>query len=217
MLSAAVLPGAMGNAQQVSLEQPVSLSSLEAGASGESDNAWHRTEFVVFSATVYDRRVTELRWNEGGRAFRAVSNIDFSLFSGIGEIDLGMTRVLYLMAIGNAATIDPRTRTVLAPPPEVATALQALPANFSAYAILGDAPPESDRTLQILDKIHPYFDANRARVIQAFEAREAERLARLEYEKAIPPPPFDAPLSFWLQKSQEHILKQRSAPAEETK
>jgi len=56
----------------------------------------------------------------------------------------------------------------------------------------------------LLSRLHEYYDSNQIAVIAAFKERQAERAAQAEELKANPPPPADAPLSFWLEKSREY-------------
>ena len=46
-----------------------------------------RSEVLMLSATVYDRRVTDLRWWIGNHEYRAWSNVDFNYLAGAGEIE----------------------------------------------------------------------------------------------------------------------------------
>lgn len=168
------------------------------------DSARPRTEFIIFSATVRDHKVTELIWHENGARHRAFSNIDFNLFSGIGAVDLGDTCLLYLMAIGNQPSFHPWLRTPLLVPPADDSAIGKLPTDYSAFVLVEGSPAPGGRVAGLLSRLHEYYDSNQIAVIAAFKERQAERAAQAEELKANPPPPADAPLSFWLEKSREY-------------
>jgi hypothetical protein len=170
-------------------------------------------EFVRFSATVYDRKVTLLRWFEDGHEFRAYSNVDFNYLSGPGSISLGGVTLHFTMGIGNESaaleedTLGGAGYTRL---PNFSN----FPADRSRYFIIGDQPQPGSRMVSVMDAFHRYFDAHRNELIAAYERRQRDWLERLAYVKANPPLPASAPLSAWMKESQDYVTRIHAAKLE---
>jgi len=168
-----------------------------------------RSAVMFLSATVYDHRVTELRWFENQREYRAFSNADFNLLAGRSEIETDDTIYWLIMAVGNltaeeVATFNQRIAAEGLPP---APRQIPLPANFSAtraeYVLAeGSALPlPAAETLAGLDALHVFYDANRPALVEEQTRREAESAARVEAERIKATTPKRTVIQFWPKKS----------------
>ena len=153
--------------------------------------AQKKSAVLMLSATVYDRRVTELRWFADGREYRAWSNIDFNLLAGLGEIETEDCVYSLIMGLGN----ETRESVVEKAMPDPS----AFPVGRSTYLLTGNAP--ADESLAALDALHRYYDANRRRLIAVYEKRQAANAAREQWLKEHPPMPENTVINFWPIKS----------------
>ncbi len=146
---------------------------------------------VFLSATVYDHRVTELRWFENQREYRAFSNADFNLLAGRGEIETEDTIYWLLMAVSSmtgeeVVAQNERIATLGLP---LAPRQIPVPENFSAtraeYVLAeGSVTPfPSAETLAAFDALHVFYDANKATLVEEQARRVVEDAARAEAER----------------------------------
>lgn len=138
---------------------------------------------LLFSATVFDHRFTELRWTGEAGKFRAFSSIDFQYFGGMPEIETADTiyTVMLALAAGTAAEAEERTRKA----PEVSL----LPKDRTAWVLAEDSKQEGTPVMTALDAIHTYYDTHRAELIHTYEQRaaaEAERQRQLREQPPVP-------------------------------
>ncbi len=163
-----------------------------------------RNVFVLLSATVYDREVTELRWFEEGKTYHVYSNIDFNYITGIGQFETDDTAYLLILGIGN------ETRAAVAEAEKNAAAqgyvrdtLKSLPdigqfpQDYSAYFVAEDSADEDGKAFAALDALHAYYDANRDQLQKAYQEREATRIEQERWLKAHPPVPQNTVINFW--------------------
>ena len=146
---------------------------------------------IFFSATVLDQRVTELRWSDEGKEYRAFSNIDFRYFSGTGEIETADVVYTLMLALesGTAETLAERTREF----PQVAL----LPANRAAWALADGSGQTNTTVMTALDAIHPYYDAHREAMIRAYGEREAAKAEAERQLREHPPARKDTVINYW--------------------
>jgi hypothetical protein len=169
-----------------------------------------KQELLFLSATVYDYRVTEVRWNAAGQEYRAYSNIDFNQLAGAGQIETDDTIYDLFMGLGNS-TVE----AVEAMNKELTARglsndlLQQIPSadafsqTRSEYIVVqpkSDTPPPAE-AVAAMDAIHLYYDANRATLAAAWTKREAERIAKLNEPKPLPTPVKDTVINFWPKKN----------------
>lgn len=184
------------------------LSPAEAAAA--KARAQKKFDVLMISATVYDRRVTELRWYVGGHEYRAWSNIDFNYIAGHGEIETEDTVYLLIMGIGNdsAEAVEAANQNAAAFGSswrkELPTA-ESFSGKRSEYLLANvekeTPPPEA---LAPLDALHTYYDANRQRLAEEYIRREANRSAREQWLKEHPPVPQNTVINFWPKKSRTY-------------
>ena len=146
---------------------------------------------LFFSATVLDRRVTELRWSDDGKEYRAFSNIDFRYFSGMGEIETtdAIYTVMLALDSGTAETLAERTREF----PQIAV----LPKDRAAWVPADGSGQTNTTGMTALDAIHPYYDAHREALIQAYGEREAARAEAERQLREHPPVRKDTVITYW--------------------
>jgi hypothetical protein len=164
----------------------------------------------MLSATVYDRQVTELRWQAGQRGYRAWSNLDFNYLAGWGEIETKDCVYYLIMGLGKesreSAAESERLTTADGLPTPVETKivpdLAKFPAGRSTYLLSGEAP--ADDSLAALDALHRYFDTHRLRLIADYNKRAVGRTAREQWLKEHPPVPQDTVINFWPKKSRNY-------------
>ena len=173
------------------------LSPEEMAA--QEARAKKKFEVLMLFATVYDHRVTELRWSSGERQYRAWSGIDFNDFAGCAKIETEDTVYLLMLGLGNETAVGASTWRKDLP------AAELFDPKRSGYLLAGaetdEPPPEA---LAPLDAIHIYYDANRDRLHGEAGRRTAERLASEQALKEPPPKPQDAVIRFWPKKSRNY-------------
>ena len=165
------------------------LSPQELEAQQRREAKQHAVLF--FSATVLDHRVTELRWSDEGKEYRAFSNIDFSYFSGMGEIETAEAIYTLMLALdaGSPETLAERTREF----PQIAV----LPKDRAAWVPADGSGQTNTTAMTALDAIHPYYDAHREALIQAYGEREAARAEAERQLREHPPVRKNTVISFW--------------------
>lgn len=158
--------------------------------------------FLMFSATVFERGVTELRWQQEGRDYQAWSPIDFNYFTGIGDFETAAASYHYFMSIGNeehAAAADPRV-AMPSHRKSDSSALIRRPAGYlvtASPAGLKAAPAESDEAaFALLDALHLYYAANEDELQAAYQRRQMLDAAREAYHREHPPAPRDTVINF---------------------
>ena len=208
-------PAAPALRTPVSTPVPQVLSLAESAAA--EARAAKKSAVLMLSATVYDRQVTELRWQAGGRQYRAWSNIDFSYFAGKGEIETTDCVYFLIMGLGHETRESVAEWNRFAPEWERLAAAEGLvgqwatkavpdlakfPAGRSTYLLTGEAP--ADDSLAALDALHRYFDAHRLQLIANYGKREVQRTAREQWLKEHPSVPQDTIINFWPKKSRNY-------------
>ncbi len=165
------------------------LSAQELAA--QERRAAKQPRVLFFSATVLDRTLTELRWFDEAGPHRAFSNIDFQVFSGMGEIETADTIYTLMLALesGPAEALAERTRDF----PQIAL----LPHDRSAWLLAEGAGSPTTPMMSALDAIHPFYDANREALIQSHAQREAARAERERALREHPAVKKNTVISYW--------------------
>ena len=165
-----------------------------------------KSEVLFLSATVFDHRISEIRWMDGARQWTAFSNIDCNLFGGSATFETADTVVSLLLAVGNGTTgkdgfAGSGAKNVQGPFParKQIPSLDKLSPTHAQYLIVeaesGAAPQAKD--LAVLDALHVFFDANRQRLAGEFAKGEAVRIAQEQRPKEPPTKPKDTVVNFW--------------------
>ena len=165
------------------------LSPQELEAQQRREAKQHTVLF--FSATVLDHRVTELRWSEDGKEYRAFSNIDFRYFSSMGEIETTDAIYILMLALenGTSETLAERTREF----PQISV----LPKDRAAWVPADGSGQTNTPVMAALDAIHPYFDAHREALIRQYGEREAANAERERQLRENPPARKNTVIRYW--------------------
>ncbi len=81
---------------------PAGIDESSEDAVGWEEFAEKASQTIALSATVYDRRVTHLRWQYGGRSYSAWSSIDLNFLRGVTGFETSDTHYFVFMGIGDA-------------------------------------------------------------------------------------------------------------------
>lgn len=166
-----------------------------AAVAEEAAGAVKRSEVLLLSATVFDQRVTELKWTLDGRQFRAWSNVDFNNFTGVTQVESGDTVFSVMLALDNQSAADAAASGELPKDLPAAAKFQKPVAYFVEQG--AEAPAES---LAGLDALHVYFETNRGQLIAA----AAQRAAQPQPTPNEPQPVGRTVLEFWPKKSRNY-------------
>lgn len=161
---------------------------------------------LFLSSTVFDHRVTEVRWWREGGEYVIWSDIDFNLFRGLFGIETTDTRYNFFLGIGNESSADVQEWNE-------AVDKQRLPANLkrqipslpvavtpgaSSYKVIS-VPKTGNHVeaLKALADLHRYYDANRDRLASEYAESEAARITQEQWNKEHPPLPQNATINFF--------------------
>jgi hypothetical protein len=150
-------------------------------------------EVLALAATVYDRRISHVRWSHEGRPCQAFSNIDFHLLRGLGQVETEDTVYLLLLSVSAESTeIAGLDKSEVKLP-----ALGDLSSERAEYLTAEESGlPIPNAAFAGMEALHRYFDTHRATLLAEAERREAAQREREERE-AQPPPPADVVIQFW--------------------
>ena len=177
-------------------------SSLLATQPQTVDSANQKAQRMVsLSATVYDRRITVLRWLHGTKTIRVLSNIDFLYVAGVGEIETTDSIYELVLGLGTATadgnSDDAGTQVWLARAQWRLPNLALLPTALSSYIIADGSVSDDPEGFAALNAIHAYYDAHRTQLIQSYQQRMADEAARHLYLRLHPPVVKDTVINFW--------------------
>ena len=163
-------------------------------------------EVLFLSATVRDRKFSEIRWADGVHRWSAFSNMDFNLLAALGSIETADTEYSLLLAISDEpAGTDGLAKQGEADGEKAAVegrqipSLEKLSPTRAQYLVFEDksgAPP-SAKDLAALDALHLYYDANRQRLGDEHAKRQTANAERERWLKEHPPVPKDTVISYW--------------------
>ncbi len=146
---------------------------------------------LFFSATVLNRTLTELRWFDEAGPHRAFSNIDFQVFSGMGEIETADAIYTLMLALDSGPAEAPAERTRDFPQ------IALLPHDRSAWLLAESQGSQSTPVMTALDAIHLFYDAHREALLQAHTEREAALAERERQLREHPPVKKNTVVSYW--------------------
>ncbi len=160
-----------------------------------------------YSATVYDRAVTRLRWQHDGQTYVAWSNVDFNYLRGITQLEHGDTLYHMLMGIGNERTPErafqesalPMSRVSHSPVPLLPTFTPGR-AEYAVFVEEGQPPPLEEAFTPI-DLLHLYYEQNAQALQTEYQQREALNEAQRRYDDTHPKPKEDTVIHFWPEKN----------------
>ncbi len=184
----------------------MSVAQTAEQIAADEARAHKRQEVIFLSATVYDRRVTELRLQAGQKEVHAWSNVDFNHFAGMAELETEDALYWLVMSLGNEsaqdATNDAQDSQKMAPAPDRFNASRAdyFPAADQKEAVHTEATAA-------LNALHSYYQANREQLAAAHAQRETERIAKERTLRESPPAPKDTVIHFWPKQSRNYPTK----------
>lgn len=158
------------------------------------------------SATVFDRRITHLRWSHEGHDYTAWSALDFNLLRGTVEFETADARYLLLLGVDNstseefeASNAEMREAGIDDYEPKTIPD----PAGFTpgeAVYFVETEPGErlDDAAFEGIDALHEFCARNAAQLAIDLGNRETMEAARLRYEAANPEKPGEPVLNFWM-------------------
>jgi hypothetical protein len=182
----------------------------------------HEFRHLSFSATVYDRAVSEIVWRDAsGHPFKILSNVDFNYLSGIGRIHTKTvsstpkiktreptiihthwTTFLFVSNIDSEKEqrmVNKAKELGIAYTPKKRPELAVFDSKQIEYIVLDDPDFPAPKALyEEMDFILEYYRDHEAALKVAFQRREALSAAYTAWEKANPPPaPKDVIVNFW--------------------
>ncbi len=160
-----------------------------------------------YSATVYDRAVTCLRWQYDGQTYVAWSNVDFNYLRGVTQLEHGDTLYHIFMGIGNERTPERAFReSTMAMSRATRSPVPLLPAftpgraEYVLFLDEGSGNPDP-QAFTAMDALHAYYEQNARRLQTEHQRAEALKAARKRYDEAHPKPKKDAVIHFWPEKN----------------
>ena len=190
--------------------------------------AYHQTQLVFVSATVYDHSRTLLRcYPSGGADTKEISgwsNIDFNHFSGFATYqvkgaDGEIQQYGLLMGIGNEDTkqraewLAKHDRDYH--PPEIPH-LPDLATSGPAFVITGGDATERD-AIELIEGMHNLYRVEGTRMEEAYHARIKAYAERKAYLLANPTKPKDVTIRFWNRENVKTSEAIQPAASDETK
>jgi hypothetical protein len=150
-------------------------------------------EVLSLSVTVFDRKISRLRWQYDGNDFTAWSTIDFNYLRGLRQFDTETHVYSLFMGIGEVAPGSPEYLNANVPVLPPAT-------EGRAQYFVETADPallEDDRIFAPLDALHDHYETNEAHLKHDYERRRILNEARRRHREANPAQPQDTVIHFW--------------------
>lgn len=179
---------------------PPTAEEVAAAEAFESRQPVKKHAMLFFFATVYDRKVTEVRWFGAQGECRIFSNIDFNLLAGTGGFETDETVYSLMLALDNQTAAEAATARRAAkaggkqiPQPEEFSATRA------EYIVAEDAArkPPTAEDLTVLNALHVYFDTNKQRLAENSVQRTKANAERQRELSEHPPAPQDTVIHYW--------------------
>lgn len=159
---------------------------------------------MQLSATVYDRRLSEVRWRKNGLEFTLLSNVDFNYLSMIGWLENDRTRWSTFFFVNNidsereqrfAGLAEAKGATYTPRPVPDGSVLDFGKADYVIFAEPGDEIP--DELVEEMDLLHQHYAANEQALRTSWQNRQELAKAHRAWQKANPPAPKDTVINFW--------------------
>lgn len=189
-------------------KEPVELTEAEFAELMKLHEKPHRA--LMLSATVYDRKLTKLRWGHGENEVTAWSNVDFNYLRGVVDFETEEAFYTVFLGIGNESIKELNQRNRLARKEKwenyVVEEIPKLPpftANRAEYFVITDNDEiiSQDDLFAPIDSIHAFYEQNARKLHIQYQRTEALNSARKRYEEANPEQPKDTVIHFWPKRS----------------
>lgn len=181
----------------------------------EEKAAWRasrqRFRTLQVSATVFDRKLSEIHWRKGELEFTVLSNVDFNYLSMIGWLESGQTYWSTFFFVSNvdseqeqrfARMAEAKGRTYIPRPVPDGCMLESGKADYVIYAGPEEEIPAD--LFEEMDALHQHYAANEQALKVAWQNRQLLNAAQLDWQKANPPAPRDTVINFWPIRSRVH-------------
>ncbi len=192
------------------IEEPLSAEEV-----ARQERLAHKKFATIFlTATVYDHRLTEVRWQAGPQECRAFSNVDFHHLLALDEIETADTVFILLLGVNDQAFSDSKPEAEVAALREVLRTLpprESFAPPRSVFVLAEAAVPATAAAAEmkaevtaLLDALHTYYDAHREALVEQSAKLAAERATRAEAERVHAAEPKHTVINFWPLKSRTY-------------
>ncbi len=187
---------------------PVKPAPIAGEWTAEQHAEWRasreRFRTLSLSATVYDRKLSEIQWRKGPLRFTLLSNVDFNYLSMIGWLETDQTCWSTFFFVNNVDSIREQRYARMAkergavytprPVPD-GSALDSQKADYVIYAEPGDGIPAE--LVEEMDALHRHYTANEQALKVTWHNRQELNKAHRAWQEANPPTPKDTVINFW--------------------
>lgn len=162
-------------------------STLTEEELAELEELYSREKYFTLSATVFDERVTFLRWSHERKTYFAWSNVNFGHLAAVSRFKVGKRNYSFFMGYGRIDTesvsLDPWPGKM----PE-------FPDNLPQFEPLGKVP---DEALESIVALHKLYAREGDRLARLYAKRQEASTAWKAWREANPPEPKDIEVYFW--------------------
>lgn len=156
---------------------------------------------VMLSATVYDHKMTLLRWfpngADGGEMI-AWSALDFNVFSGLHRFTYeGREYSLMMIGIQNEDTELSRLRAALLGRPYVPVVHPELPVTGTPHFVVTCGDAGDAQALAPIAGMHELYRLEKDKLLAQYEERKKAQKEYEEWVRANPPEPKDVLIRVW--------------------
>lgn len=159
---------------------------------------------MQLSATVFDRRLSEIQWRKGTLEFTLLSNVDFNYLSMIGWLENGPTHWSTFFFVNNidsnreqrfAQMAKEKGRVYTPRRVPDGSMLESGSADYVIYAEPGVKVPSE--LVEEMDALHQHYTTNEQALKNSWLNRQELSKAHAAWQKANPPVPKDTVINFW--------------------
>ncbi len=187
---------------------PVNPAPVAGEWTEEQRAEWRATRqhfrTMQLSATVYDRRLSEIQWRKGALEFTLLSNVDFNYLSMIGWLESGQTHWSTFFFVNNidsereqryARMAEAKGAIYISRRVPDGSMLDSEKADYVIYAEPGVKVPSE--LIEEMDALHQHYAANEQALKTSWQNRQELTKAHRAWQKANPPVPKDTVINFW--------------------
>ena len=161
--------------------------------------------FFTVSATIYDHRISHVRWWHEGEEYAVFSNVDWNHLGGFHEfVGRGKRYNMFLFS-GNVSTRQLRKEIkegYRSSQPDLPKLPQLSERGAAYMMVKGDE--KNDAAMDFIEAIHDLYDEHRDKLVKASREREKNRQAYLKRQEQLknnPPPKPDVIINYWKKKN----------------
>lgn len=168
--------------------------------------------FMV-SATIYDHKITHVKWSHEGEHFECWSNVDWNHLGGFIGFEARNKRYEMMLFSGNSSTQSLKRQNeqgYAVTIPEIPK-LPRLDLRGASYRVTkGDET--NDKAMEFIEAIHDLYAAEQQRLVVAYQEREKNHAIWRKKQEELrdnPPPKPDLTINFW----KRDVVKERREAA----